>query len=77
MSHWTATLFAKAFEALKNNKKTGQSSVGVVIDSIWKQPIKLLAAFLVAPFLVFRVAERMLKIQFGVMWLVLGYLFQF
>ena len=55
MSHWAAKLFAKAIESLINRKE-GQSSIGNVIDSIWKQPIKLLAAFFVAPFLVFRVA---------------------
>ena len=56
MSHWAASLFATGLEALMRKRIDGQSSLGVVVKSIWRYPIKMIAAFLVAPFLAFRVA---------------------
>lgn len=57
MNHWTASLFATGMEAIKKSRDKGQGALASVTASIMRYPIKVIAAFLVAPFLVFRVAR--------------------
>jgi len=57
MSHWTASLFAIGMEAIAKNRSNGQGALAGAMASIMRYPIKAVAAFLVAPFLVFRVAK--------------------
>lgn len=57
MSHWTASLFATGLEAINKNHKSGQSALATTLSSIIRHPIKIIAAFLLAPFLAFRVAR--------------------
>lgn len=56
MAHWAASLFANATEALAKRPRGG-SSMAAVTKSILRYPIKMLAAFLMAPFLALRVAS--------------------
>ncbi len=56
MPHWTASLFATALEALLNRRKRGGGRLRPVIGSILQSPIKLVAAFVMAPFLALRLA---------------------
>lgn len=57
MSHWTAPLFATAIETLTKNPTGSGSSLATVIKSIIRYPIKTVAAFVMAPFLAFRLAR--------------------
>jgi len=59
MSHWTASLFTSALTALLR-RPTTTGGFGTVVKSIFRYPVKAVAAFFVAPFLAFRVA-RMAK----------------
>ena len=53
---WASTLFAAAIEALAK-RPPGSGSLSTVARSIARYPIKAIAAFVVAPFLAFRVAR--------------------
>ena len=57
MTHWAVSLAASALESLHRQKKIGDSSLGTVLSSILRQPIKTIAAFFFAPFLAFRIAR--------------------
>jgi len=57
MSHWTANLFAAGIDAINKNQKNGQVALATTLSSIIRQPIKIIAAFVVAPFLAFRIAR--------------------
>lgn len=57
MSHWTASLFASGMEAISKSQSNGKGALAAAIFSIIRYPIKAIAAFVVAPFLVFRVAR--------------------
>jgi hypothetical protein len=52
----TSTLFASALDALIK-RPTGSGSLATVAKSVLRYPIKAVAAFVVAPFLAFRVAR--------------------
>lgn len=54
---WTSTVFATAIEALSRRSKEESTPLRTVARSIWRSPIKLVAAFIFAPFLAFRVAR--------------------
>lgn len=56
MNHWTAGLIASGMEAIKKSGEKGQNAFASVTASIMRYPIKVIAAFLVAPFLVVRIA---------------------
>ena len=56
MAHWTASLFSSALSALARRGSQG-GGLGTVLISIGRYPIKVVAAFFVAPFLAFRVAR--------------------
>jgi hypothetical protein len=57
MSHWAASLFATGMDAITKNQSNGQGALAGVMSSVIRYPIKALAAFVVAPFLAFRVAR--------------------
>ena len=57
MANWIASLFASALEAIPKGRAAGQSSVATAIRSVVRAPLKAIAAFLFAPFLVLRVAS--------------------
>jgi hypothetical protein len=56
MSHWTASLFSSALGALSKRSSSGDG-LGTVLKAIGRYPVKVLAAFFMAPFLAFRVAR--------------------
>lgn len=57
MGHWTASLVSAGIEALKS-RPAKQGAVGTVFNAIVGYPIKVLAAFITAPFLILRLAAR-------------------
>lgn len=57
MGNWIASFFASALEAIPRGTAAGQSSVASAIRSVVRAPLKAIAAFLFAPFLVLRVAS--------------------
>jgi hypothetical protein len=57
MGNWIASFFASALEAIPRGRAAGQSSVASAVRSVVRAPLKAIAAFLFAPFLVLRVAR--------------------
>lgn len=58
MNHWTASLFAAALESLSRKQPGGQTNMISVLKSVAGHPFKLIAAFILAPFLAFRIAAN-------------------
>jgi len=55
MTNWIATLFASALESIPRSASSGNSSFAAVVRSVIRAPLKAIAAFIFAPFLVLRV----------------------
>jgi hypothetical protein len=57
MSHWTAGLFSSALESVTKSRGEGKGGFSSALRTVIRYPIKVIAAFFVAPFLAFRVAR--------------------
>ncbi|PIV91798.1 MAG: hypothetical protein COW45_03370 [Gallionellales bacterium CG17_big_fil_post_rev_8_21_14_2_50_54_146] len=53
---WSAALFATAIEAIGKDSTSGANALRSIVKSVIRFPIKTIAAFFMAPILVFKVA---------------------